>query len=118
MRATMLGSDINEGDAGSSRPRDPLTMPIEFSTVTIWSRPSCTSRSDRPMVGSNSASSPVTTCERLSFTATCAVSAHFCMAAVTNSVSGDAERKLPPIAMKTLSRPSCMAWMDSTTSSP
>ena len=93
-------------------------MPIESSTVTNWSPAAVVSRSVRPSVGRISARAPVTTCERLSLVETCTVSRVLRIAASVTRVSGVAATKLPPIAKKTLTRPSRIARMLSTASRP
>ena len=96
-------------EAGSSEPRDICTTPIEFSVVTNCGPLACTSISVRPRHGRISACSPVIKCARFSFVETCAVNRQRRNAAAVNSVSGVAERKLPPSAKKTLALPSCIA---------
>ena len=76
----MSTSDRRCGDAGLSGPREACTADIESSTVTRWSRPPVRSLSERPSAGRISASSPVTTCERLSLVETCTVSSALRMA--------------------------------------
>ena len=86
-------------------------MPIESSTVTNCGPPACASTSVRPRHGRMSAVSPVTRCPRCSFVETCTVRRQRRSAAAVRSVSGAAERKLPPMAKKTRARPSSIAWM-------
>ncbi len=61
---------------------------------------------------------PVTTWDRFSFVETCTVSSTLRNAASTTFVSGVAETKLPPIAMKTRASPSRIARIASTVSWP
>ena len=68
--------------------------------------PCCRSISVRPRVGRISASSPVTTWERLSFVETCTVSFAPRIAASATAVSEMAPTKLPPIAKNTSISPS------------
>lgn len=76
-------------------------MPMESSTVTKRSP----SRSVRPSVGRMSASRPHTACERFSLVETCTVSLARRIASSVAAVSGVADTKLPPIAMKTFACP-------------
>ena len=78
------------------------TTPIESSTVTNCSPAACTSLSVRPRHGRISACSPVTRCARLSFVATCTVRRQRGSASAVYSVSGVAQRKLPPSAEEDL----------------
>ena len=64
------------------------------------------------------ASSPVTRCPRFSLVETCTVSRQRRSASAVNSVSGVAERKLPPIAKKTFAPPECIARIACTVSKP
>ena len=116
--ATIAGSLRSCWLAGSRMPREGLMMPIESSTVTNCSPPACTSISERPRHGRMSAISPVMRCERFSLVETCAVSRQRCSAFAVNSVSGVAERKLPPMPTKMRMLPSCMCLIVSTVSMP
>jgi len=117
-RATMAGSLSRCVLAGLKWPRDGLMMPIESSTVTNCSPSAWESTSERPRHGRMSATSPVMRCERLSLVETCAVTRHFCSALAVNSVSGVAERKLPPIPRKKRIFPCRMCLIASTVSTP
>ena len=88
-----------------------------FSRDKLWSS-SLPSISVRPRHGRINARSPVIKCERFSFVETCAVKRQRRKAAAVNSVSGVAERKLPPSAKKTRACPSCIAWIERTVSRP
>ena len=64
--------------------------------MTNCSPPACRSISERPRHGRISAISPVIRCARLSLVETCAVTRQRCRALAVYSVSGVADRKLPP----------------------
>ena len=72
----------------------------------------------RPSDGRISAVAPCTTWLRFSFVDTCTVSAQLRSAASVTAVSGVAEAKLPPMPMNTFARPSRMARIASTVSTP
>ena len=116
IRATIATSLSMSSAGGASRPREACTALIESSTVTRCSTPPRRSRSVRPRVGRMIARLPVTTCERFSFVDTCTVRSTLRSAASTTFVSGVAETKLPPIAMKTRALPSRIARIASTVS--
>ena len=88
------------------------------STVTNCGPLAWISTSDRPRQGRMRAVRPVIRCERLSFVEMCAVSSHAWRAVAVNSVSGDAERKLPPRPRNIRTRPSCIAFIVLTVSRP
>ncbi|MCY1298787.1 hypothetical protein D9M70_482890 [compost metagenome] len=91
-------------------------MQTESSTVTPCGTPSCMSISVRPSVGRISDSLPCTRWLRLSLVAIFTVSAHWRSASCVRGVSGVAVEKLPPSPTKTLTLPSSIAAMVSTTS--
>jgi hypothetical protein len=113
-RQTIATSDSRCSEAGARRPADAWTADIESSTVTKPAG-SC---SVRPRQGRINATSPVTTCERLSFVEMWTVSAHERSAASHTAVSGVAAAKLPPSPTNTLAVPSRIARIASTVSWP
>ncbi|CAM5604297.1 hypothetical protein SFUMM280S_07508 [Streptomyces fumanus] len=76
------------------------------------------STSVRPSVGRIRAVSPQTVCDLLSLVEMCAVSRQRRMASSVTSLSGAARTKLPATPRKTLIRPSRMARIEFTESSP
>ena len=116
--ATIAGSLKRCGDAGGRNPREACTTAIEFSVVTNCAPVACSSISVRPRQGRINACSPVIKCPRLSLVETCTVKRQRRSASAVYSVSGVAERKLPPSAKKTFARPSCIAWIALTVSRP
>jgi hypothetical protein len=114
--ATIAGSLSSRGRRRGTLPRDALMTPC-------CPRPSRTAPPllqvglGAPEAGQDERRPPVTRWERLSFVATWAVSAHERSAAAVNSVSGVAERKLPP-RRRTPPPPACIALIVSTTSRP
>src|SRR5437588_7035235 len=100
--ATIAGSLSKCSDAGGKLPRHSSTTAIEFSVVTNCGPVACRSISVRPRHGKISARLPVIKCARLSFVETCAVKRQRRKASAVYSVSGVAERKLPPNAKNTL----------------
>ena len=80
-------------------------------------RPGCRGRCG-PATAGSAPSRPCTTWLRLSFVDTCTVSAQRRNAASVTAVSGVADAKLPPMPMNTFARPSRIARIASTVSTP
>src|SRR5688572_16514924 len=106
---TITGSLNNSFDTGFNTPFDDCTTPMEFSQLTNCSTPSMISLSLLPRQGRINASLPCTRWLRFNLVDTCTVRLHFFNADAVYCVSGVAERKLPPMPMKTFTFPAYMA---------
>ena len=115
---TKSGSLINWWLIGFKTPWLFWITPMEFSQVTNCFPLFWRSSSLRPKTGRINASLPVTKWLRFNFVLTWMVRSQFCNASAVKRVSGVALKKFPPIPIKILHAPLCMASIEFTTSRP